>query len=250
MSVCMCLCTHMWACVHRPIVHANHDVSSPSVCSQFPWLHLFGRAHTWERGEWGEELRQSLWWRALEKGKTQEDGGETVWNRGLKQTRQTDACGVGKKEKKKPNKSPVLCVLLSESTGEQVSEYWSSGCHDDLHEPTVYVLTLKKRGAEKQRRRACALPSLGFFCFRWDPHSESTGISSTIWFPWWRQGAICPLQTGKTPAWSLLGSCFLVWIGVWTLDMVANLCRATNEPLSCPSSLSTALSSFKRRENE
>lgn len=40
--------------------------------------------------------------------------------------------------------SLVLCVLLSETTGEQVSEYWSSGCHDYLHEPGVYVVKLKK----------------------------------------------------------------------------------------------------------
>lgn len=41
-------------------------------------------------------------------------------------------------------KGTVLCVLLSETTGEQVSEYWSSGCHDYLHEPGVYVVKLKK----------------------------------------------------------------------------------------------------------
>lgn len=210
------------------ILHANHDVPEPISCSQFPWLPSFWvsmQKREREKGGRSWDMVVEVRWRKGEKRRMMRWRCEAVgWDRLDKQTHATWA-----------TISPALWVILSETTGEQVSvlEFRLSWLPTRTWHFCCEYNKQGRRGAEKQRCRACALPSLGFFCFKWDPQSESTGNTSTIVFPWWLQGALCPLQREEKLK-PRLFFCCLVWISVWTLDTAAHIFRATDKPPSFP----------------
>lgn len=209
---CMKIEKHAQRASACAILHANHDVSEPISCSQFPWLPSFWvSTQTWgrervKRGKGVETIMVvEVRWRKGGGG-TQDDGGETLWSRGQRQTRQADACGVGKKKKKALR---WVCFCLRPQ-GEQVSESWSSGCHDYLHEPGIYVVNAKKKKAEEVQKSSAAGHVL-YHLLDFSALSESLRVSQQellVQFGFHgdsRERYVLFKQRKKWPVWSLVG---------------------------------------------
>lgn len=188
------MCVTASVLVHAPLRAHWPDLAcqswrfKPISCGQFPWLHLSRRAQTWERGE-------------------------RSWD---------NYCGGGCCKKEEPRMMGAQeCEPWAKTSGKtnaccfvllSAAAITRSGLQVVMtpYSPS-YLCRGKRFCAENQHCRASTPLSLEYFCFEWDPRCESIGISSTIWFPWWQQGVICPLQTegGKQQLEALL---FSVWV--------------------------------------